>query len=79
MSKRQCPFCYSTDLHLDIWQVDWSRDRQYAGQYHCCSCWARSPVIYGKSIAAVEALSSLTFTVDWEKYKEAITYVSSDS
>ena len=77
-TNHQCPFCHSTDLHLNIWQLDWSKDRRYAGQYQCCSCWARSPVIYGNSIAKVEALSSLTFAVDWQNEREE-AYVSTDS
>ena len=79
MPNRQCPFCHSTDLYLDIWQLDWSRDRQYAGQYQCCSCWARSPVIYGSSIAKVEALSSLAFAVGWEQNEKEEEHVSTDS
>ena len=78
MSNRQCPFCHSTDLYLDIWQVDWSRNRLYAGQYKCCSCWARSPVIYEKSIAKVEALSSFAFTV-WRQSERKEEHVGTDS
>lgn len=77
-ANRQCPFCHSTDLHLDIWQVDWSRNRLYAGQYQCCSCWARSPVIYEKSIAKVEALSSFALTV-WRQSEREEEHVGTDS
>lgn len=79
MSDRQCPYCHSTDLHLDIWQIDWSRSRQYAGQYQCCSCWARSPVIYGNSIAKVEMLSSLVFMGGWEQNEKEEENVGTDS